>query len=343
MQWTWTEADSAALRAFLAGKGFAGEGFALSTIGEGHSNVTSLVRLDDRRLIVRHQPSIRPGAPDVLREARYIARLNDAGVLAPRVLAMAEPGEALDVPLYVMEHVDGVVISGDLPEAFAAAPEAMAHAMIDGLADLHAVDAARVTTRPLDDPEANRRHLETIRSLLTPLTTHEGDALREMAGALAASVPPAEGLTIVHSDYRLGNLMWRREMPPRLATLLDWELGTIGDPRLDLGYFMIAYPADPIPRTPLQDLGRALYQAEFPPIGTLLDGYRQRTGRAANDLAWFAAFVAWKTAVFYVLSRARGEDAYYDDDAHCRSFLAAARAWLAQRTARDVAGHGGAA
>ena len=340
MQWTWTEADTVRLRGYLASRGFSSSRFALRTIGDGHSNITTMVELDDRRLILRHQPTIRADAPDVLREARFIQRLNQAGVLAPQVLALAEAGEALDVPLYVMEHVDGIVISGDLPADFARHAPQMARAMIDGLADLHRVDAARVTSRPLVDPDANRRHFRTIRALLDPLAGAEGDALRAMADRLSASVPAAEPLRIVHSDYRLGNLMWRRDMPPCLATLLDWELATIGDPRLDLGYFMIAYPADPLPRTPLQQLGRALYQVDVPPMAELIDRYHARTGLSVADLGWFAAFVAWKTAVFYVLSRARGEDRYYDDDAHCRAFLTAADAYLGRPVAASVAFRG---
>lgn len=333
MEWSWTAADTDRLITWLKAQGLVPQGSQpeLKIIGEGHSNITSLVELGDSRLIIRHQPVIRANAPDVLREARHIAKLNAAGVLAPRILAMAAAGEALEVPLYVMEHVPGIVVSGDLPEPLRQDPRGMAQAMIDALADLHAVDAARITARPLDDPEANRQHFAMLRGLIADLDGHEGEALRAMGRRLDESVPDAVRQCVVHSDFRLGNLMWAADLPPRLATVLDWELSTIGDPRLDLGYFMIAYPAPGIARTPLQDLGRALYQAEFPAISELLARYGERTGRVLADLDWFAAFVAWKTAVFYVLSRRRGEDSYYDNDAHCRAFLDAAADYLTRR------------
>ncbi|MTE01625.1 phosphotransferase [Paracoccus sp. YIM 132242] len=333
MEWSWTQAGTDRLISWLEARELAPRGSLprVRIIGEGHSNVTSLVDLGDSRLIVRHQPVIRANAPDVLREARHIAKLNAAGVLAPRVLAMAAAGEALDVPLYVMEHVPGIVVSGDLPEPLRQDPRGMAHAMIDALADLHGIDAARVTARPLDDPEANRQHLAMLRGLIADLDGDEGAALRAMAERLAERVPDAVRQCVVHSDFRLGNLMWAADLPVRLATVLDWELSTVGDPRLDLGYFMIAYPAPGITRTPLQDLGRALYQADFPAVADLLARYRERTGQGLADLPWFAAFVSWKTAVFYVLSRRRGEDSYYDDDAHCRAFLGASTDYLSRR------------
>ncbi|SEI11974.1 phosphotransferase family protein [Paracoccus alkenifer] len=333
MEWSWTEPERERMLAWLKTRKLVPHDSqpVVKIIGDGHSNITSLVELGDSRLILRHQPVIRKNAPDVLREARHITKLNTAGALAPQVLAMAEAGEALDVPLYVMQHVSGIVVSGDLPEPLRQDPNGMAHAMIDALADLHGLDAALVTSRPLNDPQANRSHFAMIRGLIDGLDGQEGQALRAMADRLDDRVPDAARQCIVHSDFRLGNLMWTPDLPPRLATVLDWELSTTGDPRLDLGYFMIAYPAPGITRTPLQDLGRALYQADFPPIAELLDRYTARTGRVLADLEWFAAFVAWKTAVFYVLSRQRGEDRYYDTDAHCRGFLGASADHLARR------------
>lgn len=326
-----TEAEN--LRVWLAEKGLAGEDFAARNVGEGHSNVTTLVETGGRRLILRRQPSLRKDAPDALREARYMAKLNAAGVTAPRVLAMAEAGEALEVSFYVMEHVEGLVISGDLPPEFAPHAQAMAEAMIDGLAGIHLADPARVTSRPLEDPEANRRHLESLRALMKPLPEAPRAALEAMAARLAETAPEAGSLRVAHSDYRLGNLMWRPGTPPVLATVLDWELGTIADPRLDLGYLLISYPAPGLPRTPLHDLGRALDQAAFPPVARLLERYARRTGAEPRDLDWFAAFVSWKTGLFYETSRARGEDSYYATDAHLRAFLAHGEARLARRAA----------
>src|SRR5690606_2607246 len=131
MQWIWTAQDKARLAGFLEAHGLNTKGMELRTIGDGHSNITTLARLPEGNVILRHQPTLREGAPDVLREARFLQRMNAAGVLAPKVLAIAEAGLALDVPIYVMEHVEGIVISGDLPPGFAAGARVMGEAMID--------------------------------------------------------------------------------------------------------------------------------------------------------------------------------------------------------------------
>lgn len=330
MKWIWTESDTSRIKTFLNAQGLKTDSIDLRTIGEGHSNITTLARLADQDVILRHQPALREGAPDVLREARFLQRMNAAGVLAPKVLAIADAGMALDVPLYVMEHVRGTVISGDLPPAFAPYARQMGEALMDGLAALHAADASVATSRPLDDPESLRRHFAVMAGLAASIDTQEGRALQNFGTLLHARIPTPLRQTIVHSDYRLGNMMWQPDMPPRLAVLLDWELATIGDPRLDLGYFMASYPAPELPQSPLQQLGRALYQAQFPPIETLLQRYEAARGQRMDHLGWFAAFVAWKTAIFFATSRLRGEDSYYDDDRHCVAFLAHAQAQLNQ-------------
>src|SRR6185503_11804329 len=72
---------------------------------------------------------------------------------------------------------------------------------------------------------------------------------------LSANVPEESGDAILHGDFRLGNLMLAP--PGRVAAVLDWELATIGDPLLDVGYFLASYPEPGEARTPTQDLGTA--------------------------------------------------------------------------------------
>ena len=112
--WDWTPETLGALRSFL---GASGE---LSTrpIGDGHSNLTYLVSDGTRDVVVRRPPP--PPAPlgahDVLREARVIAALHGTGVPVPEVLAVAQAGEALDVPFYVMSYIEGTIATTDTPD-----------------------------------------------------------------------------------------------------------------------------------------------------------------------------------------------------------------------------------
>ena len=114
-------------------------------IGEGHSNVTYLIRRGDDRMVLRRppRPPLPPSAHDVLREARLLSALQGTDARTPRVLATCDDEDVLGgVPFYVMEEAHGSVITSDVPEALDV-PEhrrALGLELVDALAEIHAVD-----------------------------------------------------------------------------------------------------------------------------------------------------------------------------------------------------------
>ena len=71
--------------------------------------------------------------------------------------------------------------------------------------------------------------------------------VEELAAWLLAHLPPAVPATVVHGDYRVGNLLVAEDAPARISAVLDWELSTIGDPLADLGYLLSMYVDDTEP------------------------------------------------------------------------------------------------
>ena len=103
--------------------------------------------------------------------------------------------------------------------------------------------------------------------------------------------------TVVHGDYRLGNLMVERDRPDRVLAVLDWEMGAIGDPRADVGYLLATYAEpggepSPLGASPVTAL------EGFPTRAELVERYERRSGRAVGALDWFEALALWKAAVF---------------------------------------------
>ena len=132
------------LREFLDQRGL-GEGeIEASPIGEGHSNVTYLIRRERTELVLRRppRPPLPPSAHDVLREARLLRALRDTPARVPVVLAVCEDPAMIGGPFYVMERIEGeVMVTGipaslDLPEQ----RRAIAAQLIEALAEIHAVD-----------------------------------------------------------------------------------------------------------------------------------------------------------------------------------------------------------
>src|SRR5215211_8686345 len=132
------------LEAFLDSCGIGSGSLEVERIGEGHSNVTFLVRRDDTRVVLRRppRPPLPPSAHDVLREARLLRALENTPVRVPRVLATGDEEAGLGVPFYVMEEMKGSVITGEIPAALddEAGRRGICEELVDALADVHAVD-----------------------------------------------------------------------------------------------------------------------------------------------------------------------------------------------------------
>ena len=334
MSWDWDDTTLAALTGFLRDRGLHGGDPAPRRIGDGHSNLTYLIRVAGGNAVLRRPPPppLPKGANDVLREARVLAALGDEKVPTPAVHAVAQAGEVLDVPFYIMEHIPGPILTADLPADFAG-PEngaALAFGLIEGLAQLHAVDWRACGLGDFGRPENfNARHLKRLTGLMEmrdgPVPAH----LADMAAALGRDVPPESGDAILHNDYRLGNVIWSPDAPPKLLAVLDWELATIGDPLLDLGYFACCYPVPGEAPTPTQELSAALLAPGVPPRDAVLARYAEHTGADLSRLGWYAAMAAWKLAVLYDYQHREARDAYYADATQAPRFIAAAERFLA--------------
>ena len=330
MSWDWSPETLSALAGFLRARGLYTGDPAPRRIGDGHSNLTYLINAGPGQVVLRRPPPppIPKGANDVMREARVMAALAASHLPLPTVLATAAAGQVLDVPFYIMDHVLGHVITDTLPKGFDAKRDGQAMAMdfADTLAHLHAVDWQAVGLEGFGNPDGfNARHLARMEGLMHTRKGAVPEALQAMADWLRARVPAESGASIVHNDYRLGNLIWRPGTPPKLAAILDWELATIGDPMLDLGYMAVCYPEADQPLNPTQELSAAFLSPGFPPAQAIFDRYAETSGRDLAGLGWFTAFQAWKLAVLYGYMHHKGTDAYYRDTTQVPRFIAHAK------------------
>lgn len=326
MSWDWTSESLARLQRFLAERGILDGSLTTARIGDGHSNLTYSVTDGRRSVIVRRPPPppIPPGAHDVLREAKLISALAGTGVPVPTVLATADAGDVIDAPFYVMNDVPGVVITDETPDRLAneASRRSIGEALFDRLADLHAVDWRGCGLEEFGRPEGfNRRHLQRIARLVAKPDEAMPAAFAPLYHWLDDNAPSEVGATIVHNDYRLGNVMWGVGEPVRLLAILDWELATIGDPLFDLGYALACYPHPEEAPTPTQKFALAALEPGYPSRDELARRYSERTGYDISGIDWYRAMAEWKLAVLYEYSRIRGEDAYYSDPALVGRFL----------------------
>ena len=290
------------VEAFLDAHGLGSGPIAVSRIGDGGgSNFTFLVERGDERFVLRRppRPPLPPSAHDMVREAGLQNAIRAAGFTRlAEIVAVCEDESVLGVPFYVMRFLDGHVITQELPPGLETedARFALGMDLVDTLVEIHAARGPSLDAfaRPGSYLE---RQVKRFGQLWEINQTREIGAVDEVARYLAANIPDPLEPTVVHGDYRLGNMMVSPDDPTRIVAVLDWEMGAIGDPRADVGYMLATYSE---PNGQVSALGSSPVTAEpgFPSRAQLVERYVERSGRDVEPTAWFEALALWKAAVF---------------------------------------------
>jgi aminoglycoside phosphotransferase (APT) family kinase protein len=289
------------LREFLADNGLSAPAdLQLTPIGDGHSNVTFALSTG---VVLRRPPRgpLPPSAHDVLREARLLAALEPTSVRAPKVLAVCADQDVIGAPFYVMERVQGEVITHAIPPALddPAQRERIADQLIEALVELHGVDWAAIGLDGFGKPTGYlERQLRRFGGLWEHNRTRELDQVEEVGAWLAANLPQSPRATIVHGDYRLGNTMLAAAPPARIVAIFDWEMATIGDPLADVGYMMIHWTQPDDEPGQKFNLQSVTSRPGFPTRKELVARYERRSGRPVRALDWYVALALWKAVVF---------------------------------------------
>jgi aminoglycoside phosphotransferase (APT) family kinase protein len=291
------------VEAFLDAHGL-GEGkLPAARIGDGGgSNFSFLLERGGERFVLRRppRPPLPPSAHDMVREARLQLALAPHGIRLPPIVAVCEDESVLGVPFYVMRYLDGHVVSDTLPPGLEdeAARRRLGEELVDALVAIHAADVADPALASFARPGSYlERQVRRFTQLWEINATREIPTVVEVGQRLAAGLPEPVPDTVVHGDYRLGNLMVERDRPDRVLAVLDWEMGAIGDPRADLGYMLATY-AEPGGEPSSLGLTPVTAAAGFPTKTELVERYVARSGREIGELDWFEALALWKAAVF---------------------------------------------
>jgi aminoglycoside phosphotransferase (APT) family kinase protein len=302
----------AALRAWLLDHvaGLPDAPVELELISGGASNVTIGVRLGDREVVVRRPPvtAFLPTANDMGREYRFYAALDGSSIPTPRAFAFCDDVSVLGAPFYVMERLHGDVPHEPSALAGITAEEgrALSDRFVDVLAEIHAVDIDAVG---LGDVARREGYLERQVRRWTDQwhRAKEADdaAIDELARVLGASLPASPPTTIVHGDYRLGNVMVDRHDRSRIIGVFDWEMATLGDPLADVGYTLLYWgTAD----RPVIHASQACADLPgFLSASELTERYASVSGRAVDHVTFYVVLAAFKLTIIAAgnLARAR--------------------------------------
>lgn len=294
----------------------------------GTQNILLRFRRGPREFVLRRPPLLArlDGNKTILREARLLAALAGTAVPHARLIAACDDSAVLGAPFYLMEPVDGFNASGTpLPALHAADPAIRARmglAMVEALLCLHAVDHQAIGLADFGRPQGFlQRQVPRWRAQLESYSAyaayHQGPGAAGLPGAsavgdwLEAHGPAHFTPGLLHGDFHLANVMFRRD-GPELAALIDWELATIGDPLLDLGWLVATWPdasgqgAGTIQVAPAEG---------FVTTEQLIDHYRAGSPRDLSAIDWYVVLACFKLAILLEGSYARTFSQTAADDA----------------------------
>lgn len=293
----------------------------LSALGGGNSNVTLLIEDDGGRYVLRHPPAdtiSELAASGIGREATVQAALQDRGLPLPRLLGRCEDPSVIGAPFVVSEHVEGVAVTDELPPDWPRAPGVLTQVgaeLVDAIAAVHRLDW-RELPLPGFRPSSSflRRQLERWLAIRARDSVRDLTLLETVAAELAARLPEVQYTALIHGDYHWDNTLFSTR-EPRLLAIIDWELATLGDPRLDVGLMLAFWGPRAVEEPAFPFVQRPTRTAAAPPREVLAARWSQATGIPFDDWRYFCAFAFWRLAAIvegaYVLYRRGRVDSAY--------------------------------
>ncbi len=278
--------------------------FSIEPIRGGGSCEMFALAVEGQRFVIRRAPlaAVADTAHNVVREFQVIEALSGGDVRVPELLACCEDNSVLGAPFYVMRFIDGEVIRRKLPQRYLDDPGTqgcIGEELIDALVELHAFDWRGSALERMAKPERFlERQVNRWMSQLDKYRSRELAGVDTVARWLEDNRPAAGELCVMHGDYKIDNAMFSPDTPPRILSLVDFEMTTVGDPLIDLAWAMIFWPEAGnliAIAAPGEPGGMDADHCQAP--GVLIERYAERTGRSVDGLQWYQAFAAWKLGI----------------------------------------------
>jgi len=289
------------VRAQCIGSGVTG----VEPLTGGTQNIVVRLTIDDRSLVLRRPPlHPRPNSNRTMqREIAVLSTLAGSDVPHPRLIRSCEDLDVLGVVFYLMEDVDGFNPGAEVAPAYSRDAGMRHRVGLNYAGALARLGRARWRDLPLQALKRPgsflSRQVPGFLKLLDGYRALGGyspeslPAVGELAQWLTDHRPPDGEPGIMHGDAHLNNVLLRREVA-EVAAFVDWEMCTIGDPLLDLGWVLVCWPHDPDPINAGSELAAL---GGLPDRAELVEAYRGAGGREPANLDWYIAMACFKLAI----------------------------------------------
>lgn len=277
----------------------------------GASNLIYKVERNGKCYALRRPPVVKndPTSNNMRRELTLLKALGRSDIAHPRLVAACEDESVIGVPFALMEWVDGFTPKGTLPPGFETptANRKMAEELIDALAKVSNADWKAMGLEGFGKPDNFlERQVDRWLSQLERARSRDLAHLDEVCTWLRAHTPRMQRASLMHGDYQFINVMFGRNLPPRLAAIVDWESATIGDPLLDLGWVLAGWHEE----GEIDTHATYIDWRSFPPRVEMAERYAAKTALDVSALPFYMTLALFKLAVImegWYLRHLKGE------------------------------------
>jgi aminoglycoside phosphotransferase (APT) family kinase protein len=298
--------DVERLGSWMDGVGLAGKGEPIEHrfVSGGSQNEIYEIRRGDLHCALRMPPPSAPAPRDdgILREWRIIDALDGTDVPHTPAIRMCEDASVLGRPFYLMGFVVGWSPMDDRegwPAPFDTDLEArqgLAYQLAESIALLSKVDWRAKGLQDLGRPDGfHERQVDRWTAFLERIKGRELPGMDVASAWLRAHRPLDYSPGLMHGDYQFANVMYRHGAPATLAAIVDWEMGTVGDPKLDLAWMIQSWPED----TDGPEAAESSYVdlRGMPSRAEILAHYAEVSGRQVEDIDYYVILAKWKLAI----------------------------------------------
>ena len=284
----------------LPGKG---EPISHRFLSGGSQNEIYEIRRGELHGAIRIPPPAAPADRDdgIVREWRIIQALDGTDVPHTPAIAMCDDPEVLGRRFYLMGFVDGwsPMDHRNWPAPFdtdIGARAGLGYQLAEGIALLSRVDWRARGLEGLGRPEGfHERQVERWTTFFERIKGRKLEGMDVASSWLRVHQPIDYVPGIMHGDYQFANVMFKDGAPARLGAIVDWEMGTVGDPKLDLGWMIQGWPDDTM--APSASDTSYVDMRGMPSRSQVLARYADVSGRQVDDIDYYVILAKWKLAI----------------------------------------------
>ncbi len=261
--------------------------------GGGAANLTYLLDYGSHEYVLRRPPLgvVAKSAHDMAREFKVLSVLHEVFPYAPRAFLYCENRDIIGADFFVMARQQGIVVRRTMPESFSAMPNAphqMSEALVDALAQFHAVDYAALGLADLGKPDGFvERQIEGWYKRWHGAKLEELAAMETVYKWLKDNLPETRSFSLIHNDYKLDNVMFSADNPNELVAIFDWDMCTLGDPLSDLGA-LLCYWTEPTDSAYFQGMSMMpTGKFGFLTRDELVERYAKVSGRSVENINFY--------------------------------------------------------